>query len=665
MENLASDYEQSSSTFQSTRQKSSVKPYTDRMVAGLTDVNNIAENKGLATAEAAKLYVKSLIALELANNDLTTIGENKSRFCYNYFNQQSLLTSAYSGHFGALRHMAWAVGALVDRFKEFGFAGLHYNYRLFDGLYSEPKAYHFYEDVWRKYDTNWNSTVTSVAPVANWFYEVIKDHYKELSLFGGASSEKWFEQVQVQIKKGKTKQVHTKQQVKSGGWVNYTHQLMYGDDDAIIAVYKPSKYQRHMGAEKLATFDIASKSIVGYGHGGNLVSRSSSTSLIPGNIANLVPKTVFGSRDITVDAGDLKPRMAGLAKDNLSSDAADHIKRKTTRILVSKDPGSDSSRATIEYEDLEFNHKLMMNLLAGGVGLDVVSRAIPVKVLERGSMLVEMSFRCQNYDGFIEPYLGYSDNDIPLGSKSEFDDYMEKIYNFGVAKKKVSYDAQVARGSYSKGDAYFVLEQDLIEDMLVHNFNEEGVKVFGAESVLSSEDLFRVLAFQYLTKGGPKQATEEIFFKPDFSTGKLNPMLSGSVKPGKTNKFYQYKQRSTRLTPSQMQGILNAVPLGRLQNVFVAFDTEQRKKYQDIPARLQEMKSYCATQRTIADIFTHFWSDSPCNHVYRRPFDGAYSEINLSRRQGSAVLQKWIYEFTQADYGVWGDMLKRVYPNIG
>jgi hypothetical protein len=307
----------------------------------------------------------------------------------------------------------------------------------------------------------------------------------------------------------------------------------------------------------------------------------------------------------------------------------------------------------------------MMNLLAGGVGLDVVSRAIPVKVAGQYSMLTAMSFRCQNYDGFIEPYLGYSDNDIPLDSKEEFDDYMEGIYKFGIAKRKVSYEANNASGSYSKGEAYFVLEQDLIEDLLVHNFNEEGVKVFGAENVLTSEDLFRVLVFQYLAKGGPKQATEEIFFKPDFSSGKLKPVLSGSVKAGKTNKFYQYKQRNTRLTPSQMQGILNAVPLDRLQNVFVAFDAEQRKKCQDISTRLQEMKVYCATQRTITDIFTEFWHDSPCEHVYSRPFDGAYSEIKLPRRQGGAVLQKWIYEFTQADYGLWGDMLKSVYPNIG
>ena len=121
----------------------------------------------------------------------------------------------------------------------------------------------------------------------------------------------------------------------------------------------------------------------------------------------------------------------------------------------------------------------------------------------------------------------------------------------------------------------------------------------------------------------------------------------------------------TSVTRGNFSSVLPQVLEDIKLSEFVAFDTEQRKKCQDISTRLQEMKSYCTTQRTIADIFTNFWPDSLCDHVYRRPFDGAYSEIKLPRRQGGAVLQKWIYEFTQADYGLWGDMLKSVYPNMG
>ena len=290
--------------------------------------------------------------------------------------------------------------------------------------------------------------------------------------------------------------------------------------------------------------------------------------------------------------------------------------------------------------------------------------------------LNDVRFQATGYRGTIEPFLGYSEGDIPKAN-SAFNDFTDNVLKFALEHPRTQgayrFETQEVPFDHSRGSIYyaqqaeasqyFTLDQSWFEQKLVQEFNEDEVKLLANEKTVSKEDAFKILVLKYLMQDF--EGLGKILFDVDFANEKLRLVLCGDERGG-TPQLYKMAQAGTPLSVSGMQKILNAVSVESLQDVLVAFDVESRKKIQKLSERLKQIKDYCGQNRTIRDVTRELWG-SPLPDMYLKPLS------SLSRKpikpqsdnsRNAPTLDKWPYSFAIADYTTWGDTLKALYPNI-
>jgi hypothetical protein len=215
MENLASDYEQSSRTFQSTRQGSSVEKHFKKMADGLTDIGSVVDR--LATDDERRIIYKSFFGSAIAFGFGVETPQQIFDGCYES-KRATLESSKYAANFKFLKAVNTLSHGLVKQFKEGGFSNLSWRSQI------NEQAHDAYETI-------------LTSNFISWFCESLAEYYTEFS-FVPDSDREWFAEVQKQIQKGN----YVERAMTTAG--NMRHYWIRNEEKKrIIAIYKEASME--------------------------------------------------------------------------------------------------------------------------------------------------------------------------------------------------------------------------------------------------------------------------------------------------------------------------------------------------------------------------------------------------------------------------------------
>lgn len=319
----------------------------------------------------------------------------------------------------------------------------------------------------------------------------------------------------------------------------------------------------------------------------------------------------------------------------------------------------------------------LIPLVAKSIGMeDLVNPKIPVYI--RSSLFENMRFQAEGYSGTVEPFLGYKEDDIPKDT-TDFNDFTDAVLKFAINNKRTTeaYRPQQPTNPYSslpepvRVSDYITLDPAWLEQKLIKDFKEKDAKLLAQEETVSAEDIFKIIVLKYLMEDF--SGLGKVLFDVDFTLQKIKPVLCGDeIKdvsewhnksvPG----VYKMVQAGTLLEASTMQRILNNISVESLQDIRVAFDVRGREKISKISERLTKIKNYCSYPRTTRDVTHELWGRALGPAAYSQPTDSSFAVIKAlgKNSRNDPALKKWVFSFSEEEYGEWAETLEALYLNI-
>lgn len=257
-------------------------------------------------------------------------------------------------------------------------------------------------------------------------------------------------------------------------------------------------------------------------------------------------------------------------------------------------------------EKRNINYEVLSGLIAKAMNIDdVVNCVIPVRVVGD-----QLTFDPWTPTGTIERYLGFSKSQISDDTK--FSRLIRRAFEF--SKKNTGNDHNVPEEQRLYRKTYGVLDQKVFKGMFLNEnvyqslaagtFSED-VETFSKNETINPIDLYKIIAFWYLTDYGDMHE-ENILFIPNFNNQILKPIVidceytfgSGDkLNKRNTPQIYQLHQAKTPIAYNDMQTILG-VNQNKFLNIFKLFGFSLLGQEKLFLERLNMLTGYCNQGQT-------------------------------------------------------------------